>query len=121
MKGARLCLMLMRFAAAIQLVLGIGFWTGHWINAIPIHRTIGVIYVLLLCVLAILALLKRAEVGLAVFAIVWAVVIAGLGMAQPTILVGSLHWIIRVLHLIIALSAMPIAERLSRSAAASSS
>ena len=64
MKVARLCLMLMRFAAAIQLVLGIGFWTGHWINASPIHRTIGVIYVLLLCVLAILALLKRAEVGL---------------------------------------------------------
>jgi len=116
MNVARLSLMLMRLGAAIQLILGIGFWTGHWINAIPVHRTIGVIYVLLLWVLAVLALLKRADVGLALFAIVWGVVIAGLGMTQQTILVGSLHWVIRVLHLVIALSAMPIAERLSRRA-----
>jgi len=116
MNVARLSLMLMRLGAAVQLILGIGFWTGHWTNAIPAHRTIGVIYVLLLWVLAVLALLKRADVGLAIFAIVWGVVIAGLGMTQQTILVGSLHWVIRVLHLVIALSAMPIAERLSRSA-----
>jgi len=120
MNVARLCLMLMRFGAAIQLILGIGFWTGHWITAIPIHRTIGVIYVLLLWVLAVLALLKRADVGLALFAIVWGVVIAGLGMMQQTLLVGDLHWIIRVLHLVIALSAMPIAERLSQVAPVSS-
>ena len=115
MNVARLSLMLMRLGAAIQLILGIGFWTGHWTGAIPAHRTIGVIYVLLLWVLAVLALIKRADIGLALFAIVWGVVIAGLGMMQQTLLVGDLHWIIRVLHLVIALSAMPIAERLSRS------
>ena len=118
MNVARLCLMLMRLTAAIQLVLGVGFWTGHWIAAIPIHRTIGVIYVVLLWVLAVLSLLKRRDVGLALFAIVWGVVIAGLGMAQQSILVGDLHWVIRVLHLVIALSAMPIAERLSRTSVA---
>ena len=115
MNVARLCLMLIRLAAAIQLILGIGFWTGHWMTAVPVHRTIGVIYVVLLWILAVLALFKRANVGLALFAIVWGVVIAGFGMAQQTILVGDLHWVIRVLHLIIALSAMPIAERLARS------
>jgi hypothetical protein len=107
--------MLMRLGAAIQLTLGIGFWTGHWINAIPVHRTIGMIYVALLWILAMLALVKRANMGLALFAIVWGVVIVALGMTQQTILVGSLHWIVRVLHLVIALSAMPIAERLARS------
>ena len=115
MNVARLSLMLMRIAAAIQLILGIGFWTGHWINAIPVHQTIGTIYVLVLWVLAVLALVRRSQVGLSVFAIVWGVVIAGFGMMQQTILVGDLHWIIRVLHLVIALSAMPIAERLSKS------
>ena len=114
MNVARLCLMLMRLGAAIQLILGIGFWTGHWTSAIPIHRTIGVIYVVLLWVLALIALVKRTDVGLALFAIVWGVVIAGLGMAQRTMLVGDWHWIIRVLHLVLALSAMPIAERLAR-------
>ena len=117
MNVARLSLILMRIAAAIQLVFGIGFWTGHWTSAIPLHRTIGVIYVVLLWVLAVLALIKRTGIGLAVFAIVWGVVIAGFGMAQQTMLVGDLHWIIRVLHLVIALSAMPIAERLARATA----
>jgi hypothetical protein len=114
MNVARLSLMLMRLGAAIQLILGIGFWTGHWVAAIPLHRTIGIVYVVLLWVLALLALVKRANVGLALFAIVWGLVIAGLGFAQTTLLVGDLHWIIRVLHLVIAVSAMPIAERLAR-------
>jgi hypothetical protein len=119
MNVARISLMLMRVGAAIQLILGIGFWTGHWITAIPLHRTIGTIYVLLLWVIAIVALVRKSNVGLAVFAIVWGVVIAGLGMMQTTLLVGDMHWIIRVLHLVIALSAMPIAERLARPTLAS--
>ena len=63
---------------------------------------------------SVLARVKKSNVGLAVFAIVWGVVIAGFGMAQQTLLVGDMHWIIRVLHLVIAISAMPIAERLAR-------
>jgi hypothetical protein len=114
MNVARVCLMLMRLGAAIQLILGIGFWTGHWTQLIPAHRTIGVIYVVLLWVIALFALVKRANIGLALFAIVWGVVIAGFGFAQRALLVGDLHWIIQVLHLVIALSAMPIAERLAR-------
>ncbi len=114
MNVARISLMLMRLGAAVQLIVGIGFWTGHWITAIPVHRTIGVVYVVLLWVIAVLALVKKSNVGLAVFAIVWGVVIAGFGMAQQTLLVGDMHWIIRVLHLVIAISAMPIAERLAR-------
>ena len=120
MNVTRLCLMLMRLGAAIQLILGIGFWTGHWTAAVPLHRTIGVVYVVLLWVIAVLALVKKSNVGLAVFAIVWGVVIAGFGMAQTNLLVGDLHWIIRVLHLVIAISAMPIAERLARTNPSSS-
>jgi hypothetical protein len=116
MNVARISLMLMRIGAAIQLILGIGFWTGHWTTAIPAHMGIGMIYVVLLWIIAIVALVRKENVGLAVFAIVWGVVIAGLGMAQRTMLVGDLHWVIRVLHLVIALSAMPIAERLARRA-----
>jgi hypothetical protein len=116
MNVARLCLMLMRLGAAIQVVLGIGFWTGHWVGAIPVHQTIGMVYVALLWVIAVIALVKRMNVGLAVFGIVWGLVIAGFGMTQQTLLVGSLHWIIRLLHLVIALSALGIAERLARTA-----
>jgi len=113
MNVARLSLMLLRLGAAIQLILGVAFWTGHLVTAIPAHMAIGMVYVVLLWVIAVYALVKKSNVGLALFAIVWGVVIVGLGMAQRTLLVGDLHWIIQVLHLVIALSAMPIAERLA--------
>ena len=54
----------------------------------------------------------RSRVGR--FAIVWGVVIAALGFSQQRLLVGDLHWIIRVLHLVVGMAAMPIAERLAR-------
>ena len=117
---ARWALMLMRVGAGLQVVLGIGFWTGHWAQAIPAHRTIGVVYVLLLWVLAVVAMIRRANTGLALFAIVWGLAIAGLGFAQQQILVGSSHWIVRVAHLVVSLAAMPIAERLARGASSAS-
>jgi len=38
--------------------------------------------------------------------------VLALGMTQQRILIGDLHWIIRVLHLVVGIAAMPIAERL---------
>jgi hypothetical protein len=106
----------MRLGAGLQVVLGIGFWTGHWASAIPAHRTIGIVYVFLLWVLAIVAMVRRANFGLALFAIAWGLAIAGLGFTQQQILIGSSHWIVRVAHLVVSLAAMPIAERLARGA-----
>jgi hypothetical protein len=117
---AKWVLMLIRLGAGVQVVLGIGFWTGHWAPAIPAHRTIGVVYVVLLWVLAVVAMIKRANIGLALFAIAWGVAIAALGFTQQQILVGSSHWIIRVVHLVVSLAAMPIAERLARGASTAS-
>jgi hypothetical protein len=34
-------------------------------------------------------------------------------MTQQGLLPGSLHWIVRVAHLVIGLAAMPLAERLA--------
>jgi hypothetical protein len=110
--------MFMRAAAAVQLILGIGFWTGNWAGLVNIHMLIGVLYVLALWSLAGMALSQRRAAGLAVVALVWGVVIAGLGMTQRGIMAGDLHWVIRVLHLVISLAAMPMAERLAPQRAA---
>ena len=120
MGASRGLLMFMRAAAAVQLILGIGFWTGNWSGFVNIHMLIGVLYVLALWSLAGMALSQRRAAGLAVVALLWGVVIAGLGMTQRGIMVGDLHWVIRVLHLVISLAAMPMAERLAaqRTAAA---
>jgi hypothetical protein len=110
--------MFMRAAAAVQVILGIGFWTGRWAALVNIHMLIGVLFVLALWALAGVALSQRHIVGLAVFAFVWGLVLAGFGMTQRGIMVGDMHWVIRVLHLVIALAAMPIAERLAAARAA---
>jgi hypothetical protein len=39
-------------------------------------------------------------------------------MAQQAILIGDLHWIVRVVHLALGLATMPIAERLAAAARA---
>ena len=113
MGASRGLLMFMRAAAAVQVILGIGFWTGHWPGLVNIHMLIGVLFVLSLWGLSGIALSQRRAVGLAVFALLWGVVIAGLGMTQRDIVVGDLHWVIRVVHLVVSLAAMPLAERLA--------
>ena len=114
MKLTKVLLTLLRIAGMVQVILGIGFWTGHWYGAVPVHMTNGVLYVCLLWALAVVALVQRRAVGLALFAIVWGVAIAMLGFTQTGILAGSeWHWVVRVVHLVVGIAAMPIGERLT--------
>ena len=107
-----LLLMFMRIGALVQVIVGIGLWTGHWYSLVNVHQMIGVLFVLALWTIAIIAVVQRRAVGLAGFAVLWGLLVAGLGMTQQQILPGDFHWIVRVLHLVISLASMPIAERL---------
>jgi hypothetical protein len=113
-------LMGMRVGAALQVIVGIALWTGHLYSFVNVHMLVGVLFVLLLWAIAGIAISHRRGVGLAVFAIAWGVLVAGFGMTQQGILPGDLHWIVRVMHLVIGLAAMPIAERLAGSPARAS-
>ena len=113
MSLSRILLMLMPVGAGVQVVVGLGLWSGRLYSLVDMHRTVGVIYVVLLWVLAIIALVQRRSAKVAAFGILWGFVIAMLGFAQQGILIGDLHWVVRVVHLIIGLAAMPIAERLA--------
>jgi len=105
-------IMFMRAAIAIQLIVGIALWTGNWVGLVSLHMIIGLLFVLALWAIAGIAIARRQNTGLAVLAFVWGVLIAWLGMTQRGLLVGDLHWIVRVLHLLVGVAAMPIAERL---------
>ena len=109
---SRLFLMFMRAAAAVQVVLGIGFWTGRWAGLVNVHTAIGSLFVISLWVIAGIASARRAPGGLVGLAFVWGMVVLALGMTQRSILVGDLHWIVRVVHLVVSLASMPMAERL---------
>jgi hypothetical protein len=105
-------LVFMRAAMAVLVILGIGFWTGHWANLVNLHMAIGSLFVIALWVIAGIASAHGRPGRLVAFGFVWGVIVLALGMTQQGILVGSLHWIIRVLHLLVGVAAMPIAERL---------
>ena len=95
------------------LVLGILFWTGRALNLVGLHMTIGYVFVVLLWLMALLCWRAGAPAGLAITTLIWGFVIAGLGMMQMRLMPGSLHWVIRTLHLLVGVAGMGMAGALS--------
>ena len=111
---AAISLWIVRVAGTLQLVLGALFWTGHAYSFLPLHILSGIVIVLTLWTVAALALVARTHRGLALFGILWGLALPAFGMQQATMLVGSLHWIIRVVHLLMGLAAMALAGTLGQ-------
>jgi hypothetical protein len=106
--------MLVGITGAVQIVLGLLFWTGHLLTLIPLHMVIGFVFVLALWTTAALAALARVPWSYAVLAFAWGVVVILLGLTQQQLLPGPNHWIIRALHLLVGLGAMGQANGLVR-------
>ncbi|MDQ2997149.1 MAG: hypothetical protein M3R61_08860, partial [Chloroflexota bacterium] len=73
------------------------------------------VLVLVLWAQAILAARSGTSLGLIALAISWGVVVVALGMMQSRLLPGDAHWVIKVLHLLVGIGAVGIAERLAGS------
>jgi hypothetical protein len=107
--------MLIRLLGVIMIVLGVLFWTGNALNFIGLHMLLGITLVLLLWALAIIAARGGVSLGLVALAITWGLIVVALGMTQTRLLPGDAHWVIRVLHLLVGMGAIGIAERLAGS------
>ena len=84
-----------------QLVLGILFWTGHALTLLQLHTSLGYLFVLSLWALAILCALAGAPKSQVAVLILWGGIVAALGSTQVLLLPGPLHWIVRVVHLLV--------------------
>jgi hypothetical protein len=100
-------------AGLLQIVLGLLFWSGIGKGLVPVHATIGFVLVLSLLTLTFLAARAGAPIGLVVLVAVWAVVVPVVGITQTHILVGSGHWIIQAVHLLLGVAAMGLASVLA--------
>src|SRR5262245_14035734 len=98
----------------VQLVLGILFCTGHANELTQLHMAIGALFVIALWIQAGLCARAGAPRGPVIGLVVLGAVIPVVGMTQMAILPGASHWVIRVIHLLLALAAMPLAGRLTR-------
>lgn len=104
---------ILRADFVVLLLLGIAFWTGHLLTWVGLHMALGGIFVLALWTIAGSAVAAGVAPGLAGLAFIWGLLVAGFGASQTHLLPGDLHWIVRVCHLLLAMIAMPIAERLA--------
>lgn len=102
-----------RLLAVVLIVLGFLFWTGHEFNLVSVHMRLGVTLVLLLWILCVFAVRARVKPGLIVVAFLWGLLTAGFGMSMGRMLPGPAHEVIRVLHFLIGLGALGLAEALA--------
>jgi len=98
-----------------MIVLGLLFWTGNALNFIGLHMLLGMLLVLFLWALAIMAARSGTSLGLVALGIAWGLIVVTLGMTQNQLLLGDAHWVIKVLHLLVGIAAIGIAERLAGS------
>ncbi|HZQ99087.1 MAG TPA: hypothetical protein VFC93_09755 [Chloroflexota bacterium] len=103
-----------RLSGLVQLVLGGLFWIGSQLQLIPLHMLNGVLLVLGLWALAGIAAVARVDVRWVAAAVVWGVLTVALGMTQAQILPGDVHWVVRVVHLLVGLAAVGQSEGLAR-------
>lgn len=109
-KAAR---MIVRITGSLQIVLGVLLWFGLLEGLVLVHILSGAILVLGLWVLAVLGARSGVKPGQVGLALVWGLVALLLGLTQKMLLIGPAHWAIRVLHLLIGLGAIGLAEMLA--------
>jgi hypothetical protein len=102
----------------VQLALGVLFWTGNATGLVDLHQLLGILLVLALWTQAILAARAGVEARLVAVAAVWGLLVPIVGLTQTSLLTGSLHWLVQVIHLLLGIGLLALAENLATRAKA---
>jgi hypothetical protein len=102
----------------VQLALGVLFWTGNALALVDLHELLGILLVLGLWTMAALAHRAGVPAGLVALAAVWGLVVPIIGFTQRELLPGSAHWVIQVIHLLLGIGLIGLAENLATRAKA---
>jgi len=107
----RIASIVLRVCGVLALILGILFWTGNALNLIPIHMLLGILVVLSLWVIGVgQAFSNGGSWPLAASALLVGLLALVLGMTQSSLLAGSFHWVIQVIHLLLGVLAVGIGQ-----------
>ena len=104
---------LVRLTAIVQIVLGVLFWTDNATGLIDLHQLSGIILVLSMETIVVAAARAGVDRRMVWLAAIWGVLVVVLGLSQDSLLAGSAHWVIEVLHLLVGLAAIGLAEALA--------
>jgi len=94
-------------AGLAALALGLLIWFAN-MDFISIHMLLGLTVALFLLLLGIIAVFTRGIRVLGAVSIVYAIILPIFGLTQTTLLIGNLHWLIQVAHLLVGLGALAL-------------
>ncbi|GLV60634.1 hypothetical protein KDH_74530 [Dictyobacter sp. S3.2.2.5] len=115
-----------RLALMAALVLGLILWImqigaisvhiSSVLNTIlrDIHQLLGVSGAILLIALGVVAMLRPGARSWAAAGILYAFVFPAFGLLQETLLLGGLHWLVQIVHLLLGIGAMYLAREIER-------
>jgi len=107
----QLASILLRVFGTLALILGLLFWVGIGLNLIAVHMVLGLLVVLLLWIIGVgQAFSKDGSWMLAIGALALGAIVLVFGLRQSALLVGPLHWVIQVLHLLLGVLAVGIGQ-----------
>jgi hypothetical protein len=110
--------MAIRVVGVVQLALGVVFWTGNALGLVDLHQLLGMLLVLGFWTQAVLAYRAGVPAGLVAVAAVWGLIVPIVGLTQTSLLTGSAHWVIQVIHLLLGIGLLGLAENLATRAKA---
>jgi hypothetical protein len=105
---------IVRVAFLVALALGITLWLGHGYSLLKLHMWLGFIVAFAVLAMVVLSLLAKVKPALPIISLLWALALPVIGIAQLHLMPGSNHWVIQVIHLILALGAIGLAEALAK-------
>ena len=108
---------IIRIAGIVALGLGLTFWGGSGSGLLSVHQGLGYLVSIALLLMAVLGFGQPVAPGLLVTAIIWSLVVPGVGSSQLKMLPGDLHWIIQVFHLLLGVGAIGLGEAIAGRAA----
>lgn len=126
MKTIHLISLVARVALLVTLGLGLLFWIGElfvWggllvflagIGFPGIHEGFGTLGVLGLFILGSVAVFTKGSRLLGAGSMIYALLVPAFGLTQSLILVGNLHWLIQVAHLLLGIGAMMLVLRIEK-------
>lgn len=98
----------LRIAGLGALVLGLLFWIAQ-LNVINIHMLFGLIVALTLLLISLLALFTQGLRLWGIAGIVYALILPLFGLNQMFLLIGDLHWLIQLAHMLVGIGALAFA------------
>ena len=103
-----------RVGGLVAIALGLLIWVAPDLNAgiRPVHMLAGLTVAVGLLVLSLLAM-RGGSPGLPLVGLAWVVLLPAFGLSQETLLVGDLHFLVRVAHLLVGVVAIGLGEALA--------